>query len=115
MFFPPPSLRGRPGGGGPIPQAHRQVEPVNTGFQILALLPPPGLTVLGAGGHGQGLGVDRAGHDPGRPGRFEASFNRSITVREADPRIRSNAGLVLLREADHRLGRTSAGADHSCP
>ena len=37
---------------------------------------------------------------------FEASFNRSIKVREADPRITSNAGLVLLREADHRLGLT---------
>jgi len=38
---------------------------------------------------------------------FEASFNRSIKVREADPRISSNAGLVLLREADHRLGLTA--------
>ena len=38
---------------------------------------------------------------------FEASFNRSVKVREADPRISSNAGLVLLREADHRLGLTA--------
>jgi hypothetical protein len=38
---------------------------------------------------------------------FEASFNRSIKVRQADPRISSNAGLLLLREADHRLGLTA--------
>jgi hypothetical protein len=38
---------------------------------------------------------------------FEASFNRSIKVRQADPRISSNAGLVLLREADHSLGLTA--------
>jgi len=38
---------------------------------------------------------------------LEPSFNRSIKVRQADPRISSNAGLVLLREADHRLGLTA--------
>lgn len=38
---------------------------------------------------------------------FEASFNRSIKVRQADSRISSNAGLLLLREADHRLGLTA--------
>lgn len=38
---------------------------------------------------------------------FEASFNRSIKVRQADPRISSDAGLLLLREADHRLGLTA--------
>jgi hypothetical protein len=38
---------------------------------------------------------------------LEASFNRSIKVRQADPRISSDAGLVLLREADHRLGLTA--------
>jgi len=38
---------------------------------------------------------------------LEASFNRSIKVRQADPRISSDAGLLLLREADHRLGLTA--------
>jgi len=35
---------------------------------------------------------------------FEPSFNRSIKVRQADPRITSNAGAVIFREVDHRLG-----------
>ncbi|NBB79032.1 MAG: hypothetical protein GVY36_06230 [Verrucomicrobia bacterium] len=38
---------------------------------------------------------------------FEASFNRLINLHEADLRISSNAGLVLSREADHRLGLTA--------
>jgi hypothetical protein len=37
---------------------------------------------------------------------FEPTFNRSIKLRQADPRITSNAGALLLREIDHRLGLT---------
>ena len=35
---------------------------------------------------------------------FEPTFNRSIKVRSRDDRITSNAGVLLIREADHRLG-----------
>jgi len=35
---------------------------------------------------------------------FEPSFNRSIKVQEGDDRLTSDAGFLLLREADHRLG-----------
>ena len=35
---------------------------------------------------------------------FELAFNRSIKVRQKDQRLTSDAGLLLLREADHRLG-----------
>ena len=35
---------------------------------------------------------------------FEPEFNRSIKVQGTDHRLTSNAGVVLLREADHRLG-----------
>src|ERR1700694_5136995 len=35
---------------------------------------------------------------------FEASFNRSIKVRRTDQRLTSDAGVLLLREADHRRG-----------
>jgi len=38
---------------------------------------------------------------------FEPTFNRSIKLRQADPRISDNAGALLLRELDHRLGLTS--------
>ena len=38
---------------------------------------------------------------------FEPVFNRSIKIRQADPRITSDAGALLLREVDHRLGLTS--------
>ncbi len=38
---------------------------------------------------------------------FEPVFNRSIKIRQADPRITSNAGALLLREVDHRLGLTA--------
>jgi hypothetical protein len=38
---------------------------------------------------------------------FEPEFNRAIKLRQADPRISSNAGALLLREADHRLGLTA--------
>ncbi len=35
---------------------------------------------------------------------FEPQFNRSIKVQGTDQRITSNAGVILLREAEHRLG-----------
>jgi hypothetical protein len=35
---------------------------------------------------------------------FEPEFNRAIKVQGTDHRLTSNAGVVLLREADHRLG-----------
>jgi hypothetical protein len=38
---------------------------------------------------------------------FEPMFNRSIKLRQADPRITSDAGVLLLREVDHRLGLTT--------
>ena len=34
---------------------------------------------------------------------FEPDFNRSIKVESTDERLTSNAGVLLLREADHRL------------
>src|SRR5258708_12474181 len=37
---------------------------------------------------------------------FEPNFNRSVKVCASDERITSDAGFVLLREADHRLGLT---------
>ncbi len=51
---------------------------------------------------------------------FEPTFNRAIKLRQAldratpcqgqaDPRITSDAGALLLREADHRLGLTADG------
>lgn len=39
-----------------------------------------------------------------RKALFEPSFNRSIKVRGVDDRLTSDAGVILLREADHRLG-----------
>ena len=38
---------------------------------------------------------------------FEPTFNRSIKLRQADHRISDNAGALLLREIDHRLGLTA--------
>jgi len=38
---------------------------------------------------------------------FEPTFNRSIKLRQADSRISDNAGALLLREVDHRLGLTA--------
>jgi hypothetical protein len=35
---------------------------------------------------------------------FEPEFNRSIKVQGGDDRLTSDAGVLLLREADHRLG-----------
>jgi len=43
---------------------------------------------------------------------FEPVFNRSIKIRQADPRITSDAGALLLREVDHRLGLTADLAGH---
>jgi len=37
---------------------------------------------------------------------FEPTFNRAVKVDGADERITSNGGVLLLREADHRLGIT---------
>ena len=38
---------------------------------------------------------------------FEPTFNRSVKLRQADTRISDNAGAILLREVDHRLGFTA--------
>ena len=38
---------------------------------------------------------------------FEPTFNQSIKLRQADQRITSDAGAILLREIDHRLGLTA--------
>jgi hypothetical protein len=38
---------------------------------------------------------------------FDLTFNRSIKLRQADPLITSDAGALLLREVDHRLGLTA--------
>jgi hypothetical protein len=40
----------------------------------------------------------------GQPWLFEPEFNRAVKVQTTDQRITSDAGLLLLREADHRLG-----------
>jgi hypothetical protein len=42
---------------------------------------------------------------------FEPSFNRSVKVLATDDRLTSDAGLLLLREADHRLGITESLAN----
>jgi hypothetical protein len=42
---------------------------------------------------------------------FQPSFNLSIKLRQADERISDNAGGLLLREVDHRLGLTADLAD----
>jgi len=39
-----------------------------------------------------------------QPWLFEPGFHRAVKVRATDERITSDAGLLLLREADHRLG-----------
>lgn len=38
---------------------------------------------------------------------WEPSFNRSIKVRQGDARLSGDAGLLLLREVDHRLALTA--------
>lgn len=45
---------------------------------------------------------------------FEPSFNRAVKVCASDERITSDAGLLLLREADHRLGLTESLAGQLC-
>jgi len=52
-----------------------------------------------------GEGQGRAGGANGW--LFEPTFNRAIKLRQADPRITSDAGAFLLREGDHRLGLTA--------
>ena len=42
---------------------------------------------------------------------FEPSFNRSIKIQGGDDRLTSDAGVMLLREADHRLGLTTSLAN----
>lgn len=42
---------------------------------------------------------------------FEPSFNRAVKVQGADERLTSDAGSLLLREADHRLGLTESLAE----
>lgn len=42
---------------------------------------------------------------------FEPTFNRSVKVQVKDDRITSDAGVLLLREADHRLGLMESLAD----
>jgi hypothetical protein len=39
---------------------------------------------------------------------FECSFNRAVKIRNKIPDLTSNAGVLLLREADHRLGVTAS-------
>ncbi len=39
---------------------------------------------------------------------FEASFNRAVKVRSREDRLTSDAGVLLVREADHRLGLTES-------
>ena len=41
----------------------------------------------------------------------EPSFNRSIKIQAGDDRLTSDAGTLLLREADHRLGLTASLAE----
>ena len=42
---------------------------------------------------------------------FEPTFNRSVKVSQGDERLTSDAGVLILREADHRLGITEALAN----
>ena len=53
------------------------------------------------------MGEDHGRTRPASGWLFEPTFNRSIKLRHADPRITSDAGALLLREADHRLGLTA--------
>lgn len=39
---------------------------------------------------------------------FEPTFNRSVKLSDSDERITSDAGVLMLREADHRLGITES-------
>jgi hypothetical protein len=42
---------------------------------------------------------------------FSFDFNRSVKVRKESPDITSNAGILLLREAEYRLGIVDAVAN----
>jgi hypothetical protein len=42
------------------------------------------------------------------PWLFEPSFNRSVKVRGRHQPLTADAGPLLLREADHRLGLTAS-------
>lgn len=42
---------------------------------------------------------------------FEPDFNRAVKVQATDHRLTSDAGVVLLREADHRLGLLASIAE----
>jgi len=53
------------------------------------------------------MGEDHGRTCPANGWLFEPTFNRSIKLRHADPRITSDAGALLLREVDHRLGLTA--------
>jgi hypothetical protein len=44
----------------------------------------------------------------GKKPMFEPSFNRAVKVRGGQDQLTSDAGTLLLREADHRLGLTEA-------
>ena len=39
---------------------------------------------------------------------FEPDFNRSVKVMATDERLTSDAGFLMVREADHRLGLTES-------
>ncbi len=43
---------------------------------------------------------------------FEPDFNRSTKGHSTDQRLTSNAGVILLREADHRPGLVDAIAQN---
>jgi hypothetical protein len=43
---------------------------------------------------------------------FEPEFNRAFKVQTTDQRLTSNSGVVLLREADHRLGLLASIAEN---
>lgn len=45
---------------------------------------------------------------------FEPQFNRSIKVESTDHRITSQAGVILLRDAEHRLGLIDSIAEKLC-
>ena len=42
---------------------------------------------------------------------FEPTFNRSVKISASDERITSDAGVLMIREADHRLGITESLAE----
>jgi len=50
----------------------------------------------------------------GKKPLFEPSFNRAVKVQGGEDRLTSDAGTLLLREADHRLGLTQSLAAKLC-